>query len=449
MIDEERLRRRIHSVIGYEPPSPGFATLPLAKGSREARATQPQWLLGLGKRATPWAGGFVAGLLAGAVVAGLLYSRHGLSPAMPGTAVLIQSANFISDQDGWVVTKRGLLVTRDGGRHWQLQLKLDWQALSDSGSYIQMASNESFYIGNEVTMVDALHIVILSKNNGARVLYSTVDGGSHWDVSIIAPAPVDTDGVTFFLDGREGWQWDSGIVYHTLDSGAHWKVSTKIAGEFVSSLFFTDARHGFIGMQTSADGLSQASLLVTQDAGASWQHVDLPAPPDGWIVHGNVQPSTPKMFGNRGAILVGGELVYTTTDGGLTWSNAGRLPGKSGSWPVTFLDANLWWTVVPRSGPDFVEDVYTTADAGASWQLVPSAPLAEGAPNTFRSITAVSPDLLWAKVQSFAATEGTGIPVQGTPDSACLQTFFGPDCSFLIRSTDGGRHWSLVNLPAA
>src|ERR1700694_1866546 len=77
------------------------------------------------------------------------------------------------------------------------------------------------------------------------------------------------------------------------------------------------------------------------------------------------------------------------------------------------------------------------ADAGAIWSQVPVHMPANGYLSLEGSSLSDSQDM-WGTVNG---------SMPGVPDSACYQYFDGPGCSFPIRSTDGGAHWSVLKLP--
>jgi photosystem II stability/assembly factor-like uncharacterized protein len=363
--------------------------------------------------------------------------------------VPISTASFLNAKDGVVITKRGLLITHDGGKNWQVQthLQVDWQGT------------------NDVRFIDPDHIVIVNSSGGvAQLLHSTADGGAHWQTNPIAP-PARPEGhaTVFFLNAREGWQEsDSGFtagklgpagtnpkapsdvaLYHTTDAGAHWTelwrggaTPSSIPGPtlagFPNALLFTDSMHGFMGTVTYDN---VARLYVTRDGGQTWQVALIPAPPGGWASGccGKVFTSPAvTMFGNRGFVAEGDAnraAVYSSSDAGQSWGNPRVLP--TGVVQPYFLTPSQWWVLGDST-------VYETVDAGASWKHV-AVHLPSG-------LGVLGIDLVTETHVIWGVGGGllTGVPV-----STCLQFFDGPGCSFLIRSTDGGATWTLVKLPAA
>jgi photosystem II stability/assembly factor-like uncharacterized protein len=352
-----------------------------------------------------------AGLILVAVAVAVLL-QHGRPHSIVQPATLtgamtvapISTASFLNAQDGAVVAERGLLVTHDGGQHWLLPLKLDWKSHHD------------------VRFVDRDHIVVVSTSEKGddRLLHSTADGGAHWRTNSMAP--IGRFGSVFFLNAREGWrETDSGnpkapgdvAVYHTTDAGAHWtelwRVGTTPSSSRVPALavsplglLFTDSRRGFMGTY-SYDGVGR--LYVTRDSGRTWQIAVLPPPAGGWNSGccGKVIISArPTLFGDQGFLVEGGSgtpTVWTTSDGGQTWKSPRSMPVA----PI-FVDPTHWWGESRAPIGATGNELYRTADAGASWQRVPL-----GAPPAglkFARVATISAEVIWASASGDLARRG-------------------------------------------
>jgi photosystem II stability/assembly factor-like uncharacterized protein len=364
-------------------------------------------------------------------------------PITPSSAVPIETAQFLNSQDGLVVTQRGLLMTRDGGQTWQLILKLDW------------------HNNHDIRFIDSNHIIVVSNSTTQPpaqpiplVLYATADGGGHWQTSSVAPITSGTSRGAFFINDHEGWQLVSSgedpanptmaALYHTVDGGAHWVQLNKVDATHPSSggmqlssapedLFFTDAMHGFMG---TASGDNIARLFVTQDGGATWKAAIVPPPPGG-SGYGFTLASNMTIVGATGFLTessASGVVVYSTLDGGQTWGSPRLLPFAKGR--AYEVDRTHWWA----AGEGML---YETADAGASWQRLPDFPIDIWP--YLEALNATGPEVFWGQlIQSSIPGDS---PIAGVPPSTCFQSAYGPDCSFLVRSTDGGHNWTDVKLP--
>jgi photosystem II stability/assembly factor-like uncharacterized protein len=278
-----------------------------------------------------------------------------------------------------------IFITHDGGATWR-QVKLPWR-LAD--------------LSLDVRWIDPDNLVVVY---GARAIYVTTDGGIHWHS--ITSSWQET-GRPFFLNASEGWQFGTQALFHTTDGGANWTpVATSFPSGFPFDRFFStpvfmDSERGFI----TPDGGGQ--LWVTQDGGRTWSHAAL-SPPPGWVM--GYVPTGPFMFGRNGLIAFrnpdGATLsAYTTADGGLTWSGPRSVPGVT----LAALDANHWWSL------DNEGRLSRTLDGGDSWQRIQAL---DG--KILDSVTPVGGDVLW-----------------GTIGGSLIH----------VRTTDGGKHWSIVKLP--
>jgi photosystem II stability/assembly factor-like uncharacterized protein len=119
-------------------------------------------------------------------------------------------------------------------------------------------------------------------NLTSRIAY-TLDGGHTWyDVTpagLAASSPGSA--VVYPLSTTEAWAWEaapaggvSTALYHTTDSGAHWSTSTVATGA-VKQLDFIDSQHGWLAATPNGGAASHYPINVwsTTDGGASWSEV--------------------------------------------------------------------------------------------------------------------------------------------------------------------------------
>lgn len=202
--------------------------------------------------------------------------------------------------------------------------------------------------------VDGSNGWILAHQSGA-VLH-TVDGGASWKVRAwLGKGFLES---IYFLDARTGWICgDKGRLYRTVDAGASWEDrSFKKDDLSFYSVRFLDARHGFLaGLDTAA---GKAVLFETSDGGAAWtRREDLP--PLRGLTDSLAFPSPSTGFaGGFGAIL-------KTRDGGRTWKVAHEAQGGVIR-GVFFLDERTGWAV-GHSGLTL-----HTRDGGETWDTLPA-----------------------------------------------------------------------------
>lgn len=263
----------------------------------------------------------------------------------------------------------------------------------------------------------------------------TMDGGTTWIVdSVPGAAALDLRDVE--AKASRLWAISSGPaeqgqarIFGSEDAGAHWNVqfATDAKGVFLDAIAFWDADHG-IAMSDPVDG--KLFLLVTDDAGRTWQRVA----PD----------SLPEMLPNEAAFAASGSCltvlgashawiatgggararVFRSTDRGRTWSvadtpvHAGNA--SSGIFSIAFSDR---WHGIAVGGDyakphDRTPNVAITFDGGQKWQLA-SGPLPLG----YMSSVAYVP-----------GTRGGSLIAVGLAGTA--------------RSIDGGMSWAMIDTVA-
>lgn len=177
--------------------------------------------------------------------------------------------------------------------------------------------------------------------------------------------------------------------------------------------------------------------MVTRNGGLTWATQVLTRPVG--AATGDAMTTPPRFIDSRDAklslqiISPAGDpplrllesYLYSSRDGGETWTVAGRLPlakvGTTDSGTVTsFLDRARGWAGSSTS-------LYMTADGGATWTDVGTS-----LPRRsfyFAQLAVLSDRTAWGQLSDFSKREGH-------------QPIF-----VLIRSTDEGAHWREVKVP--
>jgi photosystem II stability/assembly factor-like uncharacterized protein len=281
---------------------------------------------------------------------------------------------------------------------------------------------------------------------GPTALYRTTDGGHTWQRQLTWDGPGPQQ-VRFSPDGRNGLVVGGGGVplFRTSDGGANWeRRSLPPEATQVALLYFVDAR-------------------------------------EGWVIS-YLDEATPGFAG-----------VFHTTDGALTWTETARLDvnrvfsyglrGGSLQGSLMFHDSSTGWFVGATYGgsdlPIVEPHLYVTRDGGKSWsvQILPTPPEI-GLNSTNASISLprfFSPLQGILLVTKFAAATLQGTYFYSTidggahwmgPQSLALPSgstfvhtllpidashwFLLSDSAGIVRTTDGGRHWTaLAGWPAS
>jgi photosystem II stability/assembly factor-like uncharacterized protein len=271
----------------------------------------------------------------------------------------------------------------------------------------------------------------------------TADGGSHWK-DVTPPSARAGTWITYFLDANSAWlasslQPGSGspdfsaAVYRTADGGQTWlHVGTVLAGwGFPAALDFVDREHGWLFMKQDGTletpGSDTVAVYATTDGGASWNKLSQ-TDTSGLAGHlpqacSKLTPvflsaSTGWIQGGCGA--GGGYFLYVTRDGGRSWAAVSlKMPAQGTSTCDCGIESLRFWD--NQHGALVLNDayqdsrgyaqnfLYTTIDAGRSWQLGPLLPA-----NAF-------------SVYFLDAAHGWTLDAKANN---------------LIFSGDGGRHWS-------
>jgi photosystem II stability/assembly factor-like uncharacterized protein len=238
-----------------------------------------------------------------------------------GVTNRLRGVSAVSPGVAWASGGNGtVLRTVDGGRTWQLlpvpgAEKLDFRdvdAISDR----------------------VAHVLSIGAGAASRI-YTTTDGGAHWDLRFANTDP------KVFLDAMAFWNETRGIA-----------VSDSVDGRFV--------------------------ILVTIDSGRTWTRVPADRLPPALPGEGAYAASGTNVavFGpDRVWIGTTAARVLRSLDGGLTWTvaNAPLAHGASaGIFSIAFRDAQHGIVVGGdyRKESEATDNAAVTVDGGATWKPV-------------------------------------------------------------------------------
>ena len=276
------------------------------------------------------------------------------SPAPAGFRVA--SVTFASSDEAFVLgTAPGhgavVLRTLDRGRSW-VNLAAPGVGLGRPGS----SGSRSAW---GVRFATPSHGFVFGKG-----LWETTDGGVHWMLdaapsgSILSLATID-DQVLALASANPGGA-PATLLRRPLSGGSWTAIATVKSPDLLDP---TDLISTQAGTTAVLDG---TSVLVTTDGGLTVHHRALPRPP---------QPATPSAVAATSAgtlaMLLAGQgaagsvekVVYTSADGGATWSKAGA-PNREGD-PVTIAGGSPTTILVgAASGASWI---FRSADGGRAW----------------------------------------------------------------------------------
>jgi photosystem II stability/assembly factor-like uncharacterized protein len=390
-----------------------------------------------------------------ALPAGLPFGVGGLHP--PAASYSIVDAQYKSADTAWIIAQLHehngptvLMNTTDGGKTWHEQFRIPDGSGLGSFRFWNMKDGELSVLVPS-TLPPSKIPGAPGSSNMVDETYRTQDGGAHWR---LIDRPTDWRNPTlaggFMLTPQEGWRISGResaapiVVQHTIDGGDHWTTvgSVPAGASLGSELTFTDRQTGWLTANSSKGYGSDANgkpipftppialLWVTRDGGQTWAPIDLPLPAE--AAANNVRLESPLVFGKDVLLqfqVMGPAPTFrpdpsqppTTQgwmhsymlqshDGGRSWGELEQTPGGVQEGGALFFDARHW---LLSRGPDLTE----TFDAGKTWSS--RQVLASGLSFNLAPWNYIDGKTIWSQV--------------------------GPDR--LVRSTDGGAHWTAVTPP--
>ena len=385
--------------------------------------------------------------------------KAGSQSSMSTVTGIFGNLHMINAMIGWAtswdVTGPGtysILKTTDGGRHWKAMLK----CLSTQGvgkGYMKGCSTD-FHSATVATVVQPEYD---SKTQTSRIrVFHTADGGQTWQSSVINARDLESPAV--FVGGQHGWVFatdhfpgpDPGsayiggqiALYRTSDGGKTWQriaggpstpqisVTTDDAygiAPFTANgqmQFVTPSIGWIIGSSLRSDVATYSWLYSTSDGGSSWQEVTIPIPAQAlamWspLFFTEQEGLFPVLTSGPAPQYAHGTLIYSTLDGGKSWTSA-AVPFDVTN--AVFVDMDH---AVSASNTES-QILYTTSDGWKHWTKVQI----QTAFKRIYGFDFVSPSVGWA----FADNRTVFRPEPGGGMSK-------GDVIALLQTKDGGRTW--------
>jgi photosystem II stability/assembly factor-like uncharacterized protein len=291
---------------------------------------------------------------------------------------------FLDANRGWAAGSRGtLLITRDGGKSWQLKS----QPTEDTIRDLYFADEQNGMLVCERNIYD------LKSNDEPRAyLMKTTDGGENWRRVSMRGVEVDARIMrAIFTRGGRGWAFgEGGAVFVTQDAGANWmRLQTPTRYLLLGGTFVDQTNGWLVG--------AGSTILQTMDGGETWHHSRL-------ANTNNIRFSAASFVNSRLGWAVGSSgSIYRTINGGRSWQeqNSGVMADLL---DVKFVDALEGWAVGAEG------TVLHTSDGGFHWTNEPS-----NTPHTLERI------FFMDRLHGWAVGFGGTIIAYGRPEAPRLQ----------------------------
>lgn len=285
---------------------------------------------------------------------------------------------FASALDAWVVydvpiggASATVWQTHDGGLTWQASAPLPQPEIMD------------FFDPGEIFLVDGQNMYLMAHNGVGMnhdyvTIYRSTDGGMNWTRVVTPPDggsfPMSCykNGMAFSTDlrGRASGDChgvsDDIMLYLTVDGGLNW-TTDRLPAPTDKVTLFTGGKD-MCGTQIAAwfgpSGLVLLNCRNDQPLYRSWlYHIDdqqqtitnhpLPVQPVAW-----------QFLNLQQGWIIGGETLYHTADGGLTWKAVQTVHWGG---QLNFVSADVGW-VLARSGEDVA--LVKTENGGVLWKEI-------------------------------------------------------------------------------
>ena len=306
-----------------------------------------------------------------------------LEPQESGTDVLLQAVSAVDENVVWASGHGGTWIrTLDGGATWVARV---------------MPGADTLQF-RDVHALDADRAWLLSAGPGELSrIYRTLDGGETWEMQFLNPEPDGFYDCLEFRDAKHGIVYGDAVdgelrILRTRDGGSTWEYTRSLdlppalAGEGGFAASGTCVALGPGGRAWIGTGAADtARVLTTLDDGRTWTAVPAPLPA------GEAAGIFTIAFRDSlNGVILGGDLsrpdehtdnVAITSDGGVSWSLAGRpvLPGAVyGAAYVSGAPTPTLVAVGPQ-GADWSADegaTWSPADTTAYWGLDIASPAA-------------------------------------------------------------------------
>lgn len=346
------------------------------------------------------------------------------TPAAQGNE--IGPMQLLSATQGWVLTDKGLTWTSDGGTSWRVLTPPGTDATAILGAFF-LNADDGWVVSRP-----------LAGGSGTTQLTADVtqDGGQTWKKALVGDPNVlygvAVSASISFVDNQRGWilvrrlsssNFSVGDLLQTKDGGSTWSLLPP--PPIADPVVFTDSAGWLAG------GPGGDALYVTRDGGESWSRQS--ATPPGQLNGASPTYSLPNAEAGVLPVTflrddIAQLALYTSDDGGKSWSFSGLVSGASkiggpGSIPAAVVDRSVIFLALDFLALD--DALVTTSSDGSKRTSASSAGLPPGASIT--ELRFVNGSTGWSRVFT--------TDCNGSNKDTCGSQ------SGLFRTSDGGASW--------
>ena len=271
-----------------------------------------------------------------------------LSPGHP-----IRDIEFINRYTGWACGDNFIYKTTNGGINWINQ------------------PNSSTFLIQQIHPVNDSVVYAAGWWNFLK----TTNGGDNW-ISIFSGGPgmgMPALDAIFFINENTGWLGGQVVYLKTTDGGNSFIDSGRFEG-LPMDIYFKNENEGIISGRFSF-------IYRTTNGGNDWIENRV-------IIKGSQYNFNKVSFINDSVGFVGGEIVFKTTNFGLSWDSVGSVPyGFEQSYCIEFADEHTGYSGGTAG------TLFKTTDGGGSWMQYNGPEFGQG---FYRSIYAYNDSVIWA-----------------------------------------------------
>ncbi len=278
---------------------------------------------------------------------------------------------FLTPELGWAVHAFSVAsdtITEFGKIYKTTNGGTTWTVVRDSmGGYLRSIRFSDSLHG----WVGTLGLEAAFSSSDTAILYETTDGGTTWavaDSKIEGEKPAGLCGM---------WACDSDVVYicgkwdgppyilKTTNRGTSWEsIDMNAYATRLIDIYFWSRDSGIVVGGSYPEWNSSAIVLFTSDGGESWSQRYQSPDSDGWCWKISFPSRSVGYVSIESEDETENTTFLKTTDGGLTWVRKVITPNFFDLQGIGFITDSIGW-----AGGLAVGGVYTTTNGGETWSF--------------------------------------------------------------------------------